>query len=364
MKTLGERIKERRKDLGLSQAELAEELGYTDRSTIAKIEKGINDIAQSRITAFAEALRTTPAYLMGWTDDWYDYDTDEDNRFSDIPIAQFNVLQDHFHGDLPAVWHAWLNMQDEIARDAVLQTSPTRPRDLISTQDTHNTLLNASTIRRQEGAPALSPGALRVAMAYDELSQWGQKQVRTVADNELERMSDGLRSLQDLDPPPGRVIYVCGDPAQTNTWWEAYTLQENDPPQAEFGMTPPGYNLGSDFPAQNVVFINHGPMADGDIGVFRYKDKTVIRQWHRDDMGVYLLTIDRKHADEDIRISYKGNDLSEKCKNCDQRKDCPCRKRNDRLVWLGRVITRKRYEVPPHQLISDDENRPGKEPER
>lgn len=236
--------------------------------------------------------------------------------------------------------------------------------------DSHDILLNSSMDRRQEGAPALSTGALRVAMAYDELSQWGQKQVRTVVDNELERMSDGLRSLQDLDPPPGKVIHVFSNPAWVITddddesVVDAYTLKENDPPQAEYGMMPAMYSMGSDFPVQNVVFVNHEPMADGDIGVFRYKDKTVIRQWHRDDMGVYLLTIDRKHADEDIRISYKGNDLSEKCKNCDQREDCPCRKRNDRLVWLGRVITRKRYEVPPHQLISDDENRPGKEPER
>ena len=87
-------------------------------------------------------------------------------------------------------------------------------------------------------------------------------------------------------------------------------MQENDPPQAEFGMTPPGYSLGPDFPVQNVVFVNHEPMADGDIGVFRYKDKTVIRQWHRDDKGVYLLTLDREHAGEDIRISYRRISLS------------------------------------------------------
>ena len=130
MKTLGERIKERRKDLNLSQAELAEKLGYADRSTIAKIEKGVNDIAQSRIAAFAKGLHTTPAYLMGWTDDWYDYDADEDNRFSDIPIAQFNALQDHFRGDLPAVWHAWLDIQDENVQ-AATQISSTPPRNII-----------------------------------------------------------------------------------------------------------------------------------------------------------------------------------------------------------------------------------------
>lgn len=63
-----ERIRKRREELGITQAELAEVLGYKSRSTIAKIETGINDIVQSQIIAFADALKTTPAYLMGWTD--------------------------------------------------------------------------------------------------------------------------------------------------------------------------------------------------------------------------------------------------------------------------------------------------------
>lgn len=68
MSILNERIKQRREQLEMSQAKLAELLGYSDRSTIAKIEKGTNDITQSKIEAFAKALRTTPAYLMGWED--------------------------------------------------------------------------------------------------------------------------------------------------------------------------------------------------------------------------------------------------------------------------------------------------------
>lgn len=59
-------IKKRREELGFSQDELAKKMGYTSRSSIAKIESGTNDIPQSKIVAFAEALNTTPAYLMGW----------------------------------------------------------------------------------------------------------------------------------------------------------------------------------------------------------------------------------------------------------------------------------------------------------
>ena len=63
---IGYRIRKRREELGLSQEELANRLGYKSRSTINKIEAGVNDIVQSKIIAFAEALNTTPAYLMGW----------------------------------------------------------------------------------------------------------------------------------------------------------------------------------------------------------------------------------------------------------------------------------------------------------
>ena len=63
---IGEKIKERRTALNLTQEELAQKLGYKSKSAINKIELGINDIAQSKIKAFAKALNCTVAYLMEW----------------------------------------------------------------------------------------------------------------------------------------------------------------------------------------------------------------------------------------------------------------------------------------------------------
>lgn len=59
-------IKELREQKGLSQEELAKMTGYTNRSSIAKIEKGEVDLTRSKIIAFAQALETTPGELMGW----------------------------------------------------------------------------------------------------------------------------------------------------------------------------------------------------------------------------------------------------------------------------------------------------------
>ena len=69
MSTVGENILLKRKQLGLTQEELAKRMGYKSKSTINKIELGINDIPQSKIVQFAEVLGTTPAHLMGWNED-------------------------------------------------------------------------------------------------------------------------------------------------------------------------------------------------------------------------------------------------------------------------------------------------------
>ena len=53
---LAEKIKIRRKELKMSQEELANLIGYTSRSTIAKIESGANDITQSTIFKFADVM--------------------------------------------------------------------------------------------------------------------------------------------------------------------------------------------------------------------------------------------------------------------------------------------------------------------
>lgn len=69
MSTIGNNILQKRKEIGMTQEELAKRLGYRSKSTINKIEMGINDVPQSKIIKFAEVLGTTPAYLMGWQDD-------------------------------------------------------------------------------------------------------------------------------------------------------------------------------------------------------------------------------------------------------------------------------------------------------
>ena len=67
--TIYERIKFLREKAGMSQQELAEKVGFKTASAVNKIELGLRDINQSRVKAFAAALNTSPAYLLGCDDE-------------------------------------------------------------------------------------------------------------------------------------------------------------------------------------------------------------------------------------------------------------------------------------------------------
>ena len=65
--TIGERIKRRRMELGLTAEELGERLGK-DRATIYRYENGkIKNLPAATLEPLAEALMTTPADLMGYS---------------------------------------------------------------------------------------------------------------------------------------------------------------------------------------------------------------------------------------------------------------------------------------------------------
>ena len=66
MVDLYKNIRLKREQLGMSQDDLAGLVGYTSRTSIAKIEGGKIDLPQSKVELFAHALHTTPAELLGW----------------------------------------------------------------------------------------------------------------------------------------------------------------------------------------------------------------------------------------------------------------------------------------------------------
>lgn len=66
MSSVGERIKQRRKQLGISADDLAQRIGVS-RSTVFRWEKGdIEKVPGDTLVPIAKALNVSPAFLMGW----------------------------------------------------------------------------------------------------------------------------------------------------------------------------------------------------------------------------------------------------------------------------------------------------------
>lgn len=65
---VGANIARRRCELGWTQKELAEKMGYKSHSSINKIELGVNDVTTTTIRAFAKALDVDVGYLLGLND--------------------------------------------------------------------------------------------------------------------------------------------------------------------------------------------------------------------------------------------------------------------------------------------------------
>lgn len=76
--TVGERIKSKRVELGLSQDELAKRCGYKSRSSINKIELS-RDLPLRKVVQMAKVLGCSETYLMGWEE--------EDSQYSHINTA-------------------------------------------------------------------------------------------------------------------------------------------------------------------------------------------------------------------------------------------------------------------------------------
>lgn len=87
--TIGQRIKNRRLELGLSVDEIASKLGK-NRATIYRYEKDdIKDLPITVLEPLAKVLDTTPADLMGWNEQW----DKESEQFGDMINAFYLQLK-------------------------------------------------------------------------------------------------------------------------------------------------------------------------------------------------------------------------------------------------------------------------------
>lgn len=116
---IGIKIKELRENKQLSQTQLARMIGYSDKTSIAKIEAGKVDLPQSKIIAFSKALDVTPSYLL---DDLLIEVNPSDNIQSSIPkLAHYAQKINEMSNDLitPLIMHYFEKLNDTGKKEAI-----------------------------------------------------------------------------------------------------------------------------------------------------------------------------------------------------------------------------------------------------
>ena len=92
MKALYKNIRDLRKKLKMTQDELAHKTGYSDRSSIAKIEAGKIDLPDSKVPLFAKALQTTTLFLRHNGSDEWKYALAFEEYLESIGIESFSYV--------------------------------------------------------------------------------------------------------------------------------------------------------------------------------------------------------------------------------------------------------------------------------
>ena len=116
---IGQRIKNRRKELKMSADELAKRLGK-DRSTIYRYEKGdIENMPLDILEPIAKALNTSPSYLMGW-----------ENSIQTQPVAtaelHFEMIADDDLSEIFADFRTLDARERQIVKDLVHSLAKTK----------------------------------------------------------------------------------------------------------------------------------------------------------------------------------------------------------------------------------------------
>lgn len=89
---IGQRIKQRREELGITAADLADALHFT-KATIYRYESGeIKVIKLPVIEAIAEVLKVTPGWLIGKSSVKYPIEEAEAFRYKDVKLELDSVV--------------------------------------------------------------------------------------------------------------------------------------------------------------------------------------------------------------------------------------------------------------------------------
>lgn len=111
---IGKKIKAARKNLGMTQKELANRTGYTE-SGISRIEKGEIDLPVSKIKSLSQTLRVPVDYLIG--DYLVEVESDPAELLRSLPKKQqqeiLNMIEQQINAQEAEKWQKQNGMEED-----------------------------------------------------------------------------------------------------------------------------------------------------------------------------------------------------------------------------------------------------------
>lgn len=171
-------------------------------------------------------------------------------------------------------------------------------------------LLGAHLSEQTKKAPSISDEAIKLAKDYDILDRWGKKQVRTVTDNELLRLTAEREKDEPAAPPKPttKIIPLLGnsfaagkgDPDFGNMW-EDYEIPASS--KAEFAIKVNGNSMEPYLHDGSIALGKKQTPSDGDVAALLLDGEFLVKQVCQDHLGnLYLFSLNRKRKDADMTI--------------------------------------------------------------
>ena len=145
----------------------------------------------------------------------------------------------------------------------------------------------------------------RLLEKYRALSLTGRRTVSALVDSltlwqtelEEERPETELRQIP-LYFSPAAAGYAA--PAFGEDY-ELISITGDVPPGAELAVRIQGDSMEPAIADGSVVYVNHDPLQNGDVGIFCVDGDMLCKQYYRDPLGmVYLFSLNRRRADADV----------------------------------------------------------------
>lgn len=132
----------------------------------------------------------------------------------------------------------------------------------------------------------------------------------TLRDELTESGGDAAPRMIPLYTSPAAAGFAA--PAMTDDY-ELVSVTGDVPPGAELAVRIQGDSMAPYITDGSVVYVNHDPLQNGDVGIFCVDGEMLCKQYCRDALGmVYLFSLNRRRADMDV-VFRQGSGRSLTC---------------------------------------------------